>query len=157
LSLFQVTAPSELHVEDVDDESQVESNERHPSLVTPSLFLGVLVKLSERRNTVSRTSSRGAVLAAECWGGGWGCWLGLGQRETLSLIQARKMTAFLPHIVEMLQHDDPDVMMKVLELFRNVQGHLTRDEAGPIAVLLEEQLPPLFEHVRLMGEPVPRR
>jgi len=144
-------------VEDVDDESQVESDESCPNLVTPSLFLGVLVNLSERCNTVSRTSSRGAVLAAECWGGGWGCWLGLGQRETLSVIQARKMTAFLPRIVEMLQHDDPDVMMKVLELFRNMLGHLTRDEAGPIAVLLEEQLPPLFEHVRLMGEPVPRR
>jgi len=63
------------------------------------------------------------------------------------------MTAFLPRIMEMLQHDDTDVTMKVLELFRNVLGHLTRDKTGPIAVLLVEQLPPLFEHVRLMGEP----
>ncbi|KFR15264.1 hypothetical protein N306_03648, partial [Opisthocomus hoazin] len=57
-----------------------------------------------------------------------------------------KMTAFLPRIMEMLQHDDTDVTMKVLELFRNVLGHLTRDKTGPIAVLLVEQLPPLFEH-----------
>jgi len=67
------------------------------------------------------------------------------------------MTAFLPRIMEMLERDDPDVTMKVLELFRNVLGHLTRDEASPIAVLLVEVLPPLFEHVRLMGELEPRR
>ena len=73
------------------------------------------------------------------------------------MIQARTMKALLPRIVEMLEHDDPDVTMKMLLLFRNVLGHLTRDEAGPIAVLLVEQLPPLFEHVRLMGEPELRR
>jgi len=67
------------------------------------------------------------------------------------------MKALLPRIVEMLEHDDPDVTMKMLLLFRNVLGHLTRDEAGPIAVLLEKKLPPLFDHVRLMGQSEPRR
>jgi len=70
--LLQVTDPSELHVEGVGEESQVDSDESCPSLVTLSLFLGVLVKLSQRRDSVSRASSRGAALAAEGWGGGWG-------------------------------------------------------------------------------------
>ena len=75
--MLQVTASSELQLEAVADESQVESDERHPSLVTLSLFLGVLVKLSERRDSVSRASSRGAVLGAKGWGSGWGGGLAL--------------------------------------------------------------------------------
>jgi len=65
-------APSELQLEAVNDESQAESNERNPSLVTASLFLTGLISLLERPDTVSRASSRAAALAAESWGGGWG-------------------------------------------------------------------------------------
>jgi len=63
-------------VEGVGEESQVESDESCPNLVTLSLFLGVLVKLSERRDTVSKASSRGAMLA-EGWDSWWGGGLAL--------------------------------------------------------------------------------
>ncbi|XP_075302295.1 uncharacterized protein LOC142365418 [Opisthocomus hoazin] len=49
--LADLMASSELQSQDVADESQLESNERHPNLVTVSLFLGVLVTLSERPDT----------------------------------------------------------------------------------------------------------
>jgi len=65
-------APCELQLEAVGDESQVESNERCPNLVTLSLFLRVLITLLETPDTVSRAPSRAAALAAEGWGGGWG-------------------------------------------------------------------------------------
>ena len=67
------------------------------------------------------------------------------------------MKALLPRIVEVLEHDEPEVTMKVLELFRNVLDHITWNNAIPIAVLLEKKLPPLFDHVRLMGQSEPRR
>jgi len=166
-------APSELWAEDVDDESQAESNERHPSLVMASLFLRGLISLSERPDTVSRASSRAAALEAEGWAGGAVAWPQLGVRQwgdsskcppchggphkRETLIQARKMQALVPHILEMLQHGDTDVRTKVLVLFRNVLGHLTRDEASPIAVQLVEDLPHLFDHVSQMVEPEPHR
>ena len=77
LCLLQLTASSELQSEDVADESQLESNERHPNLVTVSLILGVLVTLSERPDTVSRALSRGAKLAARGWCSEWGGGLAL--------------------------------------------------------------------------------
>jgi len=67
------------------------------------------------------------------------------------------MQALLPRIVDMLKYDDPDVTMTVLELFRSVLDHMTWNKESPVAMLLEKKLPPLFDHVRLMGEPEPRR
>ena len=59
--------------------------------------------------------------------------------------------------MEVLQDDSTDLKMKALVVLRNMMGHLQRKEASPIAMQLAESLRPLFDDVRLVWEPEPRR
>ncbi|KAM6184409.1 uncharacterized protein WM294_017128 [Sarcoramphus papa] len=70
---------------------------------------------------------------------------------------ARKMRVLLEDIVETLESGNEDIQMKALLVFRNMLGHMRRQEASPIALQLAEKLLPLFNHVRLLQEPEPRR
>ncbi|KAK4806335.1 hypothetical protein QYF61_017204, partial [Mycteria americana] len=115
-SATELMASREFQSEDLGDESHVESSQRHPDLVMVSLVLGGLITLSERPDM-----------------------------ETLPFIQARKMQVLLPRIMEVLQDGDTDIKTKALVVFRNVMGHLKRQEASPFAVQLVEELLPLFD------------
>jgi len=63
------------------------------------------------------------------------------------------MQVFLPDLMELLQNENEDIKMKVLVVIQKLMGHLEKAEASPIAVPLAEELLPLFDEVRLMGEP----
>jgi len=57
--------------------------------------------------------------------------------------------------MELLQNENEDIKMKALVVIQKLMGHLEKAEASPIAVQLAEKLLPLFDEVRLMGEPKP--
>ncbi|KAM6184404.1 maestro heat-like repeat-containing protein family member 7 [Sarcoramphus papa] len=59
---------------------------------------------------------------------------------------ARKMRVLLEDIVETLESGNEDIQMKALLVFRNMLGHMRRQEASPIALQLAEKLLPLFNH-----------
>ena len=67
------------------------------------------------------------------------------------------MRVLLEDIVETLESGNEDIQMKALLVFRNMLGHMRRQEASPITLQLAEKLLPLFNHVRLLQEPEPRR
>ncbi|KAM6225827.1 maestro heat-like repeat-containing protein family member 7 [Porphyrio hochstetteri] len=59
---------------------------------------------------------------------------------------ARKMQVLLPNILEVLWLGrTADIKTKVLEVFRNVTGHLKREEASPIWLQLAKELLPVFD------------
>ncbi|KAM9591992.1 maestro heat-like repeat-containing protein family member 7 [Morphnus guianensis] len=74
---------------------------------------------------------------------------------------ARKMKVLLEDILKTLQYASEDIQMKALLVFRNVLGHMTREEASPIALKLAAKLLPLFSNassqlressIRLFGD-----
>jgi len=67
------------------------------------------------------------------------------------------MQVFLPDLMELLQNENEDIKMKALVVIQKLMGHLEKAEASPITVPLAEELLPLFDEVRLMGEPKPHR
>ncbi|KAM6048645.1 uncharacterized protein LJ206_017664 isoform 2-T2 [Theristicus caerulescens] len=58
---------------------------------------------------------------------------------------ARKMLVLLPDIMETQQNANTDNKMKALLVFRNVMGHMMREEASLTALQLAEKLLPLFD------------
>lgn len=67
------------------------------------------------------------------------------------------MKVLLEDIVKILYYTSEDIQMKALLVFRNALGHMTREEASPIALKLAEKLLLLFSNVRLLQEPEPQR
>jgi len=67
------------------------------------------------------------------------------------------MQVFLPDLMELLQNENEDIKMKALVVIQKLMGHLEKVEGSRMAVPLAEELLPLFDEVRLMGEPKPRR
>lgn len=67
------------------------------------------------------------------------------------------MQVLLPHVVEVLTRGNADIKMKALMVLGNAMGHLKGKEAIPFTAQLAEELLLLFDDVRLMGEPEPRR
>jgi len=67
------------------------------------------------------------------------------------------MQVFLPDLMELLQNENEDMKMKALVVIQKLMGHLEKAADSPIAVQLAKKLLPLFDEVRLMGEPKPRR
>jgi len=67
------------------------------------------------------------------------------------------MQVFLPDLMELLQNENENIKMKALVVIQKLMGHLEKAEGSPITVPLAEELLPLFDEVRLMGEPKPRR
>jgi len=67
------------------------------------------------------------------------------------------MQVFLPDLMELLRNENEDMKMKALVVIQKLMGHLEKAEASPIAAQLAEKLLSLFDEVRLMGEPKPRR
>lgn len=65
------------------------------------------------------------------------------------------MLVLLPDIMETQQNANTENKMKALRVFRNVMGHMKREEASPIALQLVEKLLPLFDDVRLLWESEP--
>jgi len=49
--------------------------------------------------------------------------------------------------METLRFANTHVVVKTLNIFRNVMSHLTKREATPIALELAEKILPLFNHV----------
>ena len=78
-------------------------------------------------------------------------------KEMACFIQARKMQVLLEDLMATLQHASEDIQMQVLLVLRNVLGHVMGEEASPIALQLVEKLLPLFNDVRLLQDPEPRR
>lgn len=82
-------------------------------------------------------------------------------KNKLSFIQARKMQVLLPDMMGILQVGSADLKIKTLMFFKNVMGKPTTfqnlDEAvgSPITGQLMENLPLLFDLVRLMWGPEP--
>ncbi|KAM9591970.1 maestro heat-like repeat-containing protein family member 7 [Morphnus guianensis] len=71
------------------------------------------------------------------------------------------MKVLLEDILKTLQYASEDIQMKALLVFRNVLGHMTREEASPIALKLAVKLLPLFSNassqlressIRLFGD-----
>ncbi|KFV41411.1 Maestro heat-like repeat-containing protein family member 7, partial [Gavia stellata] len=58
---------------------------------------------------------------------------------------ARKMLVLLPDIMETQQNANTDNKMKALLVFRNVMGHMKKEEASATALQLVEKLLPLFD------------
>ena len=95
----------------------------------------------------------------------WGRWLPgelcrhgtFHKKEVLFYIQARKTKVFLTDLMKVLQNGDEDIRKQALVVTQNVMGHLKKTEASSVAVQLAEKLLPLFDKVRLMGQPEPRR
>ena len=65
------------------------------------------------------------------------------------------MLVLLPDIMETQQNANTENKMKALRVFRNVMGHMKREEASPITLQLAEKLLPLSDSVRLLWEPEP--
>ncbi|KAM6038247.1 uncharacterized protein VSU04_015822 [Chlamydotis macqueenii] len=59
---------------------------------------------------------------------------------------ARKMLAFLPHMMEVFHGGSTDIKRTVLLLCRKMLGRLKKEEASPVAVQLAAELLPLFDH-----------
>ncbi|XP_052630785.1 maestro heat-like repeat family member 5 [Harpia harpyja] len=57
------------------------------------------------------------------------------------------MKVLLEDILKTLQYASEDIQMKALLVFRNILGHMTREEASPIALKLAVKLPPLFSNI----------
>jgi len=79
------------------------------------------------------------------------------KKEVLFCIQARKMQVLLPDLMEVLQKGNEHIKTKALVVTQNIKGRLKKREASSVAVQLAEKLLPLFDEVRLMGQPEPRR
>lgn len=77
--------------------------------------------------------------------------------EILFFIKARKIEAFLPSMVKILEVGSDDEKLKIIVVFRNVLGQLKKSKASSIAVMLVGKVLPLFDSVRLMWEPEPCR
>jgi len=60
-------------------------------------------------------------------------------------------------LMEVLQNGDEDIRKQALVVTQNLMGHLKKAEASSVGVQLSEKLLPLFDEVRLMGQPEPRR
>ncbi|KAM6042948.1 maestro heat-like repeat-containing protein family member 7 [Theristicus caerulescens] len=68
---------------------------------------------------------------------------------------ARKILVLLPDIMASQENANADNKMKALLVFRNVLGHMSREEASLTALQLVEKLLPLFDDIRLLWEPEP--
>jgi len=79
------------------------------------------------------------------------------KKEVLFRIQARKMQILLPDLIEVLQKGEEHIKTKALVVIQNTMNGLKKTEASPLAVQLAEKLLPLFDEVRLMGQPEPCR
>lgn len=77
--------------------------------------------------------------------------------ETLFFIKAKKIEAFLPSMMKILEVGSEDEKLKMVVIFQNVLGHLKKSKTSSIAVALVGKILPLFDSVRLMWEPEPCR
>ena len=75
------------------------------------------------------------------------------KKGVLFCIQARKMQVLLSDLMEVLQKGDEHIKTKALVVIQNIMGRLKKREASSVAVQLAEKLLPLFDEVRLMGQP----
>ena len=67
------------------------------------------------------------------------------------------MQILLPDLIEVLQKGEEHIKTKALVVIQNTMNGLKKTEASPLAVQLAEKLLPLFDEVRLMGQPEPCR
>ena len=66
------------------------------------------------------------------------------------------MKGLLPELLKFLWHRSGDVSVMVMDIVRNVLGHLKKREASTMVVKVVPKLRQLFDAVRLMWEPEPR-
>ena len=90
-------------------------------------------------------------------GGGWGVPGGglspLHKKQLLCFVQARKMPALLPDIIETLPAANTNVTVKALVVIANVICLMKWEEANRITLRLVEKLLLLFDDVRLLWLP----
>ncbi|OXB66891.1 hypothetical protein ASZ78_013552 [Callipepla squamata] len=60
--------------------------------------------------------------------------------------EARRIRTLLPDILQALQFDNVEVILKALNIFRNVVNHVGKMEACPVALELADRLLHLFNH-----------
>ncbi|XP_068888725.1 maestro heat-like repeat family member 5 isoform X1 [Aphelocoma coerulescens] len=76
---------------------------------------------------------------------------GLSERAEM----ARKVDAFLPSMMKILEVGSEDEKLKITVVLRNILGQLKKAKASSIALMLVGKVLPLFDSVRLMWEPEP--
>lgn len=182
---FLQSSLGEIDWEDFDNEPNIWRDQGHPDVVTAFLMLEVLVGLSERAEMVSRVVLGQPGAGAECeamawfglrvrmWGDcsknppccggalGWLPWEvsrhSLVRKWKLFFIKAKKIEAFLPSMMKILEVGSEDEKLKMVVIFQNVLGHLKKSKTSSIAVALVGKILPLFDSVRLMWETEPCR
>lgn len=77
--------------------------------------------------------------------------------EILFFIKAKRIDAFLPSMMKILEVGSDDEKLKIVAVFRNVLGQLKKSKASSIAVMVVGKILPLFDSVRLTWDPQPCR